>query len=404
MVEKKSVLQINLLGGSSLTYKGRTINDQNVRSKKFWMILEYLITFRNRDISQSELLDLIYPEGKSENPVNALKTLMHRIRSELDQLDFMDSRKMIIQSRGTYAWNIKMDYVIDVEIFEELYNKGNAPWAKEEEMLDFFLQAIDVYGGDFLHKSALEPWAMQFNVYYRTIYCKLVHKTIEALKQKEDNTKIIELCERALSIDAFDEFLYYNLILGLVNSNNQQAALVEYRKMSALFFKEFGVNPSSEVTKLYREIIKTSKKVETDLSAIRETLKEDPPSTGAFFCEFEIFKDIYRLELRSKPRTGETIYLCLFTMTASDGDRPSIKMLNSYMDKLQACIKQTLRENDTFAQYSVSQFILMLPLTTFENCERVLKRVIKGFQKQYPYCPLSIHATLLPLEGRLKEA
>jgi len=401
MVEKKSVLRISLLGGSSLTFEDKIINDKNVRSKKFWIILEYLITFRNRDISQSELLDLIYPEGKSENPVNALKTLMHRIRSELDHLNYLDSHEMIVQSRGTYAWNTKMDYIIDVEIFEELCNRGSSPWVEDDEKLDCFLQAIDIYRGDFLHKSALEPWAMQFNVYYRTLYCKIVHKTIEMLQQKGDYQKIIELCERALAIDAFDEFLYYNLILGLVNTNNHQTALVEYRKMSALFFKEFGVNPSNEVTKLYREIIKTSKKVETDLNVIKDSLKEEPPGKGAFFCEFEIFKDIYRLELRSKPRTGETVYLCLLTLTTGDGDRPSVKMLNSYMDKLQASVNKSLRENDIFSQYSVSQFILLLPLTTFENCEKVLKRVIKTFQKQYPYCPLLIHPALLPIDARL---
>jgi len=404
MVEKKSVLQINMLGGSSLTYKDKTINDQNVRSKKFWLILEYLITFRNRDISQPELLDLIYPEGKSENPVNALKTLMHRIRSGLDQLDFLDSHEMIVQSRGTYAWNTKMDYIIDVEIFEDLCNRGNSPWIEDDEKLECFLQAIEIYGGDFLHKSALEPWAMQFNVYYRTLYCKTVHKTIEILQLRGDHAKIIEMCEKALAIDAFDEFLYYNLILGLVNTNNHQTALVEYRKMSALFFKEFGINPSNEVTKLYREIIKTSKKVETDLNVIKESLKEEAQVKGAFFCEFEIFKDIYRLELRSKPRTGETVYLCLLTLISGDGDRPSIKMLNSYMDKLQTCIGKALRENDVFSQYSVSQYILLLPLTTFENCEKVLKRVIKVFQKQYPYCPLSIHHALLSLEARFRQS
>ena len=402
MAEKKSKLYINLLGASSLTYNDKTINDQNIRSKKFWLILEYLITFRNRDISQSELLDLIYPEGKSENPVNALKTLMHRIRNGLDELGYIDSHEMIIQSRGTYAWNTKIDCVIDVEEFEELCNRGNSPWAQDEEKLDCFLQAIELYGGDFLHKSALEPWAMQFNVYYRTLYCNTVHKTIELLKQQSDHSKIVGLCEKALGIDAFDEFLYYNLILGLVNLNNYQTALVEYRKMSTLFYREFGVNPSNEITKLYREVIKTSKKVETDLNAIKENLREDSPGKGAFFCEFEIFKDIYRMELRSKPRTGETVYLGLFTITTQDGERPSVKMLNSYMDKLQTCIKKTLRESDVFAQYSVSQFIIMLPLTTFENGERVLSRAIKAFQKQYPYSPLLILTSLLPLDIRIE--
>jgi len=399
MVEKKLKLYINMLGGTSLTYKGKTINDQNIRSKKFWLLLEYLIAFRNRDISQQELLDLIYPEGKSENPGNALKTLMHRIRNVLDELGFADSRNMIIQTRGTYAWNVNMDYEIDVDEFEKLCNKGNSPWVPEEEKLDNYLKAIELYKGDFLHKASLENWAVQFNVFYRTLYSNIVHKTIEILKQRNEHEKIIEICDKALSIDAFDEFLYYHLILGLVNSNNAQTALKEYRKMSNLFYKEFGVNPSKEITKLYKDIIKTSKMVETDLNAIKEVLNEGQEGRGAFYCELEIFKDIYKIEVKAKPRTGETVFLSLMTLTSSSGEMPSVKLLNTYMDKLHESIKKSLRENDVFAQYSVSQFVLLLPLTTYENGEKALSRVEKAFRKQYPYCPLNIHFSLQPIDA-----
>jgi len=396
-------LFVNLLGSTSITYNGKTINDHTVRSKKFWLIVEYLITFRNRDISQAELIDLIYPEGKSENPGNALKTLMHRIRGELDELGYINSHEMIVQSRGTYAWNAKMNSVIDVEEFEALCNKGNAPGATDDERLDYYLSAIGVYKGDFLHKSSLDAWVVQYNVFYRSMYCETVHKAIDILKPKNEYQKIIEICERALRIDPYDEILYYNLIHSLVNMGELQEALTEYRKMSTLFFREFGINPSAEITKLYREIIKTSKKVETDLNAIKGNLNEDPAMIkGAFFCEFEIFKDIYRVELRAKPRTGETVFLGMMTLTTASGDVPSVKMLNSFMDKLKECIKISLRENDVFAQYSVSQFIMLLPLTTFENGEKAVNRILKLFVKHYPYCNLKILHSIIPLDARLK--
>ncbi|MCL1982087.1 MAG: SARP family transcriptional regulator [Clostridiales bacterium] len=402
MAVKESKLYVNMLGGCSLTYNGKTINDQTVRSKKFWLLIEYLIVFRNRDISQSELIDLIYPEGKSENPGNALKTLMHRIRNALAELEYFEGHEMIIQSRGTYAWNSNMDCVIDVEEFEEYCNKGKAPWISEEERLDCLLSAIDIYKGDFLHKSALEPWAVQFNVYYHSLYGDIVHKAIDMLKQRGNNDKIIEICRKAIIIDAFDEFLYYNLIRGLISINNLQAALLEYRKMSTLFYREFGINPSKEITALYKEIIKTSKKVETDLDVISENLEEDAPGRGAYYCEYEVFKDIYRLEIRTKPRTGESVYLSLVTLTTTKGEVPSVKMLNSFMDKLNECIKKTLRKGDIFAQYSVSQYILLLPFTTYENGEMVMTKIIKAFHRQYPYCPLTIVHSIKLLEEHPK--
>ena len=398
MNEKPPKLYINLFGDVSLTYNGNTINDQNIRSKKFWTLLEYLIVYRKRKIPQSELIDLIYPEDKSENPANALKTLIHRIRGGLDQLEYMDSHDMILQAQGTYAWNTEMDYVIDVEEFEKLYYKGNLPSTPDDEKLNCYLKAIDIYNGDFLQKSAFEPWAAQFNTFYHTLYINIVHKTIEMLKQQNEHEKIVELCERALNINNFDESLYYNLILGLVKANNSQAALTAYRKMADLFYREFGVTPSKETMRLYRDIIRTSKEVETDLSVIKEDLREDGPSKGPFFCEYEIFKDVYRIEARAAARIGESVHICLMTLTMPDGGIPDVKTLNNYMDKLYDCISKNLRRGDVFARYSVSQFILLLPLTTYENGEMVMKRVIKLFNKHHPYYPLSIHYAIQALE------
>ncbi|MCL2391944.1 MAG: bacterial transcriptional activator domain-containing protein, partial [Oscillospiraceae bacterium] len=366
MAEKKSILQINLLGKVSLTYQENTVDDQSIRSKKFWTVLEYLIAFRNKNISQAELVALIYPEGKSSNPSNALKTLMHRIRGGLDDLDYMDSSEMIIQTRGaSYAWNAKMDCVIDVEEFEQLCDKGKV--AADDEKLDCYLQAIELYKGDFLHKWAFEPWAAQLNTYYRALYSDTVHQTIDLLKQKNEHQKIIDLCKKALKIDAYDETLYYHLILGLINIDDQKGALAEYRRMVTLFYREFGISPSKELLQLYRQTIKTSKDVETDISIIKGDLIEEFHDTGPFFSEYEMFKDIYRAKVRVAARTGDSVCLGLFTLTPQNEDDSSVKIMNSYMDKLRDCISKTLRSSDIFAQYSVSQFILLMPFTTFEN-------------------------------------
>ena len=390
-------LYINLLGSVSLTYKGNIINDQTVRSKKFWQIMEYLITFRGRDVSQLEMLDLIYPEGKSGNPANALKTLMHRIRAELEALKHEKANSMIVQRRGTYTWNSNIECVIDVDEFERFYQMASSA-SSEEEQLENYLKAIELYKGDFLQKSALKPWVVQLNTYYHNLFCDATHKAIAILKRSYDWQRIIELCEKALKIISFDEELRYNKILALINTGNSTAALAEYRHMTTLFYREFGVTPSKETMKLYREILKpSSKEVEMDLSIIKENLKEEP-SKGPFFCEYEIFKDFYRMEVRMSARTGESVYLALLTLVDSEGDVPKVKQLNKYMDKLRESINKTLRHGDIFAQYSVCQFILLIPLATYENSEMIMERVVKRFGKQHEADQLSLIHSIQAIE------
>lgn len=394
---QEQVLKIGMFGGCSLTYGDVTLDDKNIRSKKIWAPLEYMIAFRSRDISREELIEIIDPQEKSENPNNTLKTLIHRIRHTLDELRMADGKDIIIQSRGSYAWNPQISCVVDTEQFEILCQTGDRA-EEDSEKLAAYEKALELYKGDFLPKSAMESWAVQLNIYYHTMYINTAHKAVELYRAFDRYDRIVKTCQDALKIDPYDEFFYRELIWALVEQKNPQAALDQYQKMSSLFYKEFGVTPSKELSKLYREIIKSTKKVETDLNIIKEDLWDRDSTRGAFFCEYEIFKDIYRLEVRSAARTGVSVYICLLSFFGKNAKAPSTKILNKYMDRLQDCICHSLRRGDVFSKYSISQYILMLPTVTYETGEMVLNRIISNFHAQNPSCPFRLEFTMQPLD------
>lgn len=117
-------LQINMLGGFALEYNGNVIDYQKSRSHKLWLILEYLITFRDKEITQNELIELLWGDEFTENPANTLKTLLHRVRNMLDELHFVPGKEMIMYNKGIYAWNTKLDFVIDTDQFVSLCAGG----------------------------------------------------------------------------------------------------------------------------------------------------------------------------------------------------------------------------------------------------------------------------------------
>ncbi len=395
---KKQKLYIGMLGGFSLTYGDKCISDQTIRSKKIWVPLEYLISFRNREVSQNELIELLYPNGKSDNPGNALKTLIFRIRAVLDELGYKDGRDMLVHYRDSYAWNPDMDFEVDVDRFELLCKKGASIQFSDEERIEAYLEAIDLYKGDFLPMSAYEPWVIPLNAYYHNTYLNAVHNAVNMLRALERYSQIVKICQNAIAIDKYDEFLYYNLILALVELKNPQAALAQYKEMTDLFYGEFGVTPSKELMALYKEITKATRGVETDLSMIKEAMREEAETGGAFYCEYEVFKDIYRLEVRAAERTGNSLYLCLITANGKTGTPPSAKTLNSAIDKLRECIKGSLRRGDAYARYSVSQFILMLPGTTYETGSMVIERILKRFYRENPRASVVLAYSIQPFE------
>ncbi len=264
----ESQLQINMLGGFSLQYNGKVIDYQKSRSHKLWLILEYLITFRDKEITQSELIELLWGDDFTENPANTLKTLLHRLRNMLDELKFAPSKEMIIYNRGVYAWNNKLNFVVDTDQFTSLCILGD----EEEDVnrkIAYYLDALEYYKGDFLPKSSLEAWVVPINAYYHSEFLRVVQSCVELLKEQGRSYDVITVCQQAVAIDPYDESLHYEHVVDL-------------------FYSEFGINLSDELTDLYKEIIKESNGIEVDLSLIRDRLQEEGRSAGCLLLRIFI--------------------------------------------------------------------------------------------------------------------
>lgn len=390
---------ITMLGEFSLTYQNKKITDEDNRSKKIWRLLEYLITFRDKEITQNELIELLWPEEQIKNPVNALKTTMHRVRSLLKQLELPEEYFPIVHAQGSYRWNKSLKCSIDNMIFDQLYCKSNEEQLSEDERLNACLQALEYYKGYFLPKASHDSWAMPITTYYHSIYLKLVNQTIGLLEKRKRYDMIIDICQKAMKFDAYEEFLHYYLILSYYKTGQQQLAISQYDYITDLLYSKFGVKPSDNITSLYKEIIKSDHNLENDLNLIRNSLTETDTTDRAYYCHFSIFKEIYHLEARSAVRSGNSIYLSLITIYSSGGNVPPKKtLLNTSMVRLKDSIQHSLRRGDVFARYSTAQYILMLPTTSYENGEMVMERILKRFRQEKPRISVNIAYKLLPLE------
>lgn len=94
-------------------------------------------------------------------------------------------------------------------------------------------------------------------------------------------------------------------------------------------------------------------------------------------------------------RTGQSVYVALFTLNNHLGDSPSEKVLQNTMPILQDCVIGSLRKGDIVSKYSPAQYVVILPLTNFENGEKVLKRISNKFKLAY-------HGKEVVLSTRLK--
>lgn len=170
-----------------------------------------------------------------------------------------------------------------------------------------------------------------------------------------------------------------------------EAALNRYLMAMDKFYKEHQLTPSDQFKELYHlvstshlEEPKSFEDIAAELSE-PEIPKEKQTENrfGAYECEYSVFKRLFWLERRAVARSGESVYLCLLSIEWPDGRKMKADVLGRAAERMKMVIQGSLRASDIFSRYSVSQYVVLIPAATYENCEAVMERITRAFNKGY---------------------
>jgi DNA-binding SARP family transcriptional activator len=391
-------LRVRMLGEFSLAIGQHEITDRDNRSRKSWLLLAYLVYCRSRAVTPEELVELLWGSDEtSANPLNALKTMLHRVRASLDQLGDEMGHVLILRKKGTYFWNNTFPLTLDVDEFESLCRQG-AGEEDEDLRLDCYLRALAIYRGDFLDKLSSEPWVVPLSAYYHNLYVQALLEALSLLSARARTQEIVDLCAQAVAVEPYSEELYGYYLRGLLALSQQREVVKQYKTFSQRLLDNFGLLPNEELRALNREALAVVNDRTIPMSLVMSQLKEPVSLPGALICEYDFFKIIYQATARAMIRSGDAAHLGLLTVTGPDGQPLSRRSLDVAMDNLQDTIQRNLRKGDIAARCSVCQFIVMLPLANYENSCMVCRRVVKAFQRQYPHSPATLEFTVQALE------
>ena len=393
------ILQISMLGRFSLCLGDKFLDDHSNRMRKVWLLLAYLIYFRESRITQDRFVSLLSGTGQEDwaDPANRMKAMFYRARTMLNQLGENLGHDLVLYKNGTYAWNTEIPLKLDIDEFETLCKGAEAADDKTVK-LERYLRACDLYKGDFLPKLSMEPWVMPISTYYHQMYLDAVQQGLSLLEEKENWEDAGSLCEAALKTDPYSEDLYQHLIRCRMARGDRSGAALAYEELCEILFSTFGVMPSEESRLLYRRTLEETEGDAVAAATIREQLKESDGAKGAMFCEYDFFKMHYQLQARSIARSGDIIHIVLLSIRAKSKKALSRRSLDLAMDHLKELLLGSLRKGDVVTRCSVSQFVVMLPQANYENSCMVCDRILRAFYRKYPHSPADIHFSVQPLE------
>lgn len=383
-MEKKncSELTVRMFGKFQTENEKGILNKENMRSEMLTRLLAYMISHREKDMTAQELIDVLWPEDQSDNPSEALKNLMYRLRKLMNNT-WGESGKYIVTGRGAYQLNPEFVFHVDIEEFEEccrqVFNSEDPAVQQENGK-----RAVELYQGMFLSELSSEYWVVSIATYYHSIYLTMVKRLAALLEKEKKFTDVEEICGKAIQIEPLDEEIHCFLLRAMIADNKQQLAASHYKETVKLLYDSLGVRPSGEMENIYEEPQKIQHDHESNIDIIQEDLREEKAS-GAFFCEYGVFRKIYALESRSSRRLGISVHLALISLyldfQIQKEGQDYTDLIGEGMSVLEETLMKRLRSSDIVCRYSVNQFLVMLPACQYEDAKMVVNRLKDSFYR-----------------------
>ena len=373
-------LRVQTFGSFQMADGEKTLTAKNIRSEMMLRLLTYMVCHRAKNLTVQELIEVLWSEDESDNPTGALKNLMYRLRSLLKKT--WGDYDFIITGRGAYQWNPKIPLTVDVEEFEG-YCRAMNNETDLERLIEKGKKAAKLYRGEFLKELSGEYWVISQATYQNSVYLTLVKKLARLLEQENRYAELEQVCKNALRFETLDEEIHCYLLRALIAENKQSIAEEHYTKTVKYLYDALGVRPSEELQEIYEDMQKRQHDYESSIDIIQEDLKEKEDKTGAFLCEYGVFRKIYALESRSSSRMGISIHLILVSIylnIRSSEEREEYQYLIAEgMDIMEKTLLNGLRNSDIICRYSPNQFLIMLPACQYEDAKMVVGRLKDRF-------------------------
>ena len=367
-------MKMQLFGSFMLEYEGQVLDEETLHSNKLTRLLVYILMNRESALTHQQLLEVLGNDD-SQNPENVLKNLMYRMRKAMSELG---DEKFICTLAGAYKWNPDIIVETDYEAYEALLD-GLRRTTDPESKKVICRNIIDSYKSNVSTKVSQETWMLPKTTWYQNGYLEAAHTLCELLKKEKEWAEIELISNKAMAVDAFDEDIHCWLLKSMHGQKKYDLAIAQYEKSKKTFYENMGIQSPEKLQEAFQKMLSDIGEDIKDVSKLLDEMRETERLKGAFICDYHIFRQIYRIEVRRIERSGLAEHMLLLTIRKK-AVRATDNTLSEGMEALELAIRCCLRAGDVASRYSPTQYVILLPMCSYESGTMVAERINKYFR------------------------
>lgn len=219
-------VHINMFGRFEVISARGILNDDDFNTEQGCNLLAYMVLNRKMGYSARMLCEALWPELDSDDPYNAVKSVVYRLRT---LLSYIGLRDLVVASHGTFVLNSAYNIYTDVERLEAACKRIDAS-SKTESKRRMYQSIMELYKGNLLVGHDSFQWMLPKVTYYQNLYLQQLKKYMKLLSNLRDYAEIQRIATEALSIEMRDGEIHYMMILAIIEQGNRSIARTHFKQ------------------------------------------------------------------------------------------------------------------------------------------------------------------------------
>ena len=186
-------IKISALGRFAIIIDGQVFQHKRKAPRKPLQLLKVLLALGGTDISESTIMDFLWPDADGDFAYQNFNTTLHRLRSILRHQDAVFLQDKLVSLNPQLCW-------VDIWAWDRLFEdkpRSGSKSKNQEEPLGWVAQALRLYQGPFLSEEPDEPWVDWLRTRLRSQYLKLLETEVIRLHNQGQLEAGYELLEKA---------------------------------------------------------------------------------------------------------------------------------------------------------------------------------------------------------------
>lgn len=393
-------IKLQLFGSFCLQSDTGVLSEELLSSNQLLRLLTYILIYRNKVLTHQDLIEQFW-DNDLKNPKGSLKNMIYRLRNAMKVLG---EDEYICTLYEAYQWNPEIEVEADYEQWEKLVKELHFT-ADEEKREKLSTEIVSRYNGNITARVAGESWILSRVVGYQSHYLDTVKILCEILEKQKRWAEMENYCNGAMKVDSLDEDIHCMYLRSLYGQSKYDLAFLHYEKVNKMFYESMGNYYPEKLRSEFQKLLSENSGSILDAEEVHKELTGEEETKGAFFCDYQVFRQIYKMEARRLKRLGLAEYVMLLTLKRKNEvyeGKAVDPVLEKGMSQLEELLRSSLRVGDVLTRYSITQFIVLLPACSYESGIKVGKRIEKQFQNAIKKMRLELSIEIMELTAQEK--